>query len=67
MARDLFMSSDQQRTMDLLQELRVEYVYIGPLERTLYPHTIAKFGQLASAGQLEIAHQNALVTIYAVP
>jgi uncharacterized membrane protein len=65
-ANELFMSSDLQRTMELIGELGIQYVYIGPLERTEYPHTVDKFDQLAFRKLLSVAYQNDLVTIYKV-
>jgi uncharacterized membrane protein len=66
LANELFMSGDLQRTMELIEELRIQYVYIGPLERTQYPHSVDKFEQLASRKFLSIVYQNDLVTIYKV-
>ncbi len=64
--RELFMSTDLERTVALIDELGVEYIYIGPLEKTQYPHSVSKFEQLAFTGHLSVAYQNDLVTIYQV-
>ena len=48
----------------LCDELGIEYIYIGPLERTQYPHTLDKFEELVLSKYLSIAYQNDLVTIY---
>jgi YYY domain-containing protein len=66
-ARDLYTMIDPQRTMNLLHELSIEYVYLGPLERVEYPSAPAKFERLAQVGQLEVSYRNELVTIYRVP
>jgi YYY domain-containing protein len=66
LARDLFSTADLDRTMDVTRELRVEYVYIGPLERVEYPNASAKFQQLELRGELAIVYQNELVTILRV-
>jgi uncharacterized membrane protein len=65
-ANDLFHTANLERTLDLLRELDVEYVYIGPLERTQYPHAAGKFEQLAFRRYLSVAYQNEQVTIYKV-
>jgi YYY domain-containing protein len=65
-ARDLFNTADEERTLELIRELGVEYVYVGPLERTEYPLASPKFEQLAAQGYLQVVYQNDLVTIYQV-
>ncbi|MBN1639944.1 MAG: glycosyltransferase family 39 protein [Anaerolineae bacterium] len=60
---DLFMSADLEETVAIARQLHVEYVYIGPLERTLYPRT-DKFDLLVLRGEMSIAYQNEQVTIY---
>jgi YYY domain-containing protein len=65
-ARDIYTMVDAERTMDLLYELNVEYVYLGPLERIEYSGAPAKFEYLAQVGWLEVVYQNELVTIYRV-
>jgi len=65
-ARELFSTVDPQRTMELIRELGVEYVYIGPLERTEYPRAASKFSQLAFRKLVFVVYQNDLVTIYEV-
>ena len=62
---DFFMTTDLARTVEIARELDVAYVYIGPLERTIYPRT-DKFDQLVSRGQLSVAYRNQQVTIYEV-
>jgi uncharacterized membrane protein len=65
-ARNLYTMSDPQRTMDLVHELNVEYIYLGPLERVEYHNVSAKFEHLAQIGQIEVVYRNELVTIYRV-
>ncbi|MBN1584242.1 MAG: hypothetical protein JXA89_26270, partial [Anaerolineae bacterium] len=65
-ANELFMSNDLPRTVELIDELGVKYIYVGPLERTQYPHSIAKFEELVFSKYLSIVYQNDLVTIYQV-
>jgi uncharacterized membrane protein len=66
MAHELYRTSDLERTIEIVRDLRVTYVYVGPLERILYPHTEAKFEQLVSQERLSVAHENDLVCIYRV-
>ena len=45
----------------------VEYIYVGPLERTLYhPDGIRKFELMARLGLLEAIYQNEGVIFYRV-
>jgi YYY domain-containing protein len=67
LARELFVTPDLERTMALIHELGVGYVYIGPLERAEYPQAAGKFEQLALHQMLTVVYQNDLVTIYHVP
>ena len=53
--------------MDLIRELDVEYVYVGPLERIEYPQADTKFDRLRELGYLSAVYRNDLVTIYRVP
>jgi YYY domain-containing protein len=65
-ARDLYNTANLERTLELIRELGVEYVYVGPLERTEYPLAAPKFEELAAQGYLRVVYQNDLVTIYRV-
>ena len=60
------MSNDLPKTVELIDELGIEYIYIGPLERTQYTQSIGKFEELAFSKYLSVAYQNELVTIYRV-
>jgi uncharacterized membrane protein len=60
---NFFMSVDLQETLEIARELGVEYVYIGPLERTIYPRT-NKFDDLVQMGEMSVVYQNDQVTIY---
>ncbi len=65
-ARELYVTADVQRTMAIIGELRIRYVYVGPLEKIEYPGAAAKFEQLARSNLLSVAYRNDLVTIYRV-
>ncbi len=67
-ARDLFTTADINHTQQLIQKMAVRYIYIGRLERTVYPaEGIAKFEQMAQQGLLNVPYRNQEVTIYQVP
>ncbi len=54
-------SVDEARAV--LEKYDIEYVYVGPFERQQYGHTgLAKFGRF-----MELAFENAEVTIYRMP
>ena len=59
---EIYSSQDFQRTLDLLEEYDVTYVYVGPLERGKYSAaSLEKFDTL-----LDVAFQQGTVTIYQV-
>ena len=59
---EIYSSQDFQRTLDLLEEYDVTYVYVGPLERGKYSAaSLEKFDTL-----LDVAFQQGAVTIYQV-
>jgi YYY domain-containing protein len=61
-----FQSAHPEATMAIAGDLGIEYVYMGPLERTQYPAAEAKFEQLAARGSLSVVYENEQVTIYRV-
>jgi uncharacterized membrane protein len=67
-ARELFSTPDIARTQQLLDELDVRYIYLGRLERTVYPEEgITKFAQMAQQGLLQEVFRNPEVVIYERP
>jgi YYY domain-containing protein len=65
-ANAFFITSDLAQTLSIIQELHIEYIYLGPLERTQYPVADQKFERLAASGSLSVAYENDAVTIYRV-
>jgi len=65
--REFFITPDLDLTLEIARDLHIEYIYIGPLERTQYERAMGKFGTLAAQGRLTVAYQNNQVTIYQVP
>ncbi|GAB4516209.1 MAG: hypothetical protein Kow0047_28150 [Anaerolineae bacterium] len=64
---ELFQTTDIERTQMLLRQLRVSYIYLGQLERILFPpEVLAKFDRMAQDGRLDVLYQNPAVTIYRV-
>jgi len=65
--RELWSNLDTARTEQIIDELRIDLIYVGQLERYLHPAAVAKFEQMALSGQLSVIFQNERVTIYATP
>jgi YYY domain-containing protein len=60
---EIYTTGDANRMLELLKELNVRFVIVGPNEQHLYqPAGLAKFGQY-----LPVAFQQGNVTIYQVP
>jgi uncharacterized membrane protein len=65
LAQELFQTTDLTRTRELLAELRVSAVYVGPLERVLFsPDALRKFDVLVELGEMTIAYRSLQVVIY---
>ena len=65
LGQEFFQTPDIERTKDLVQQLRVAYVYVGALERILFPQSsLAKFDAMVKSGDLEVAYRNPMVTVY---
>jgi YYY domain-containing protein len=60
-----FSSTDLGLTLKLVRKLRIGYIYIGQLERILFPaESLAKFEKLADEGWLEEVFRNERTVIY---
>ncbi len=60
-------TTDVAQAQQLIAELGIDYIYIGQLERIVYPaESLAKFEQMAAAGLLEAVYHNEQVTLYRV-
>jgi uncharacterized membrane protein len=61
--QEIYTTADANRMLELLKELGVRFVIVGPNEQRLYPPAgLAKFGQY-----LPVAFQQGQMTIYQVP
>lgn len=66
-AREFFNTADIPRTLQLIRELHVSYIYIGQLEHAVYdPVGLAKFDEMVRRGELEVVYENERVKIYRV-
>ncbi len=66
-AHSLYESTDLEETKALMEELHISYIYVGQLERTVYPaQSLAKFDVLSEEGYLELAYENPKVRVYKV-
>jgi uncharacterized membrane protein len=63
--RELWDTPDVLRTQAIFDELPIDLVYLGQLERSLHPGGAAKFEQMAAQGLLSEIYRNDRVTIYA--
>ena len=66
-AEEFWRTTDPAQAQQLMAELGIDYIYLGQLERIVYPpESLAKFEQMAAEGQLEVVYSNEQVTIYQV-
>ncbi len=66
-ARSLYESIDPEEVKALIEELDIRYIYVGQLERTVYPAgSLAKFDALLEEGYLELTYENPRVRVYKV-
>jgi YYY domain-containing protein len=65
--RELWQTPDTVRTQQIMDELSIDLVYVGQLERFLHPDGVQKFEAMAAQGLLTPLYQNDRVTIYTPP
>jgi uncharacterized membrane protein len=65
--RELWITPDIARTQQIIDELGIDLVYVGQLERFLHPDGVRKFEAMAAQGLLTPLYQNERATIYGVP
>jgi uncharacterized membrane protein len=64
---EFWSSPDPARTLQLIEELDISYIYIGQIERITHGASIAdKFEQLRAQGALEMVFENEQTRIYKV-
>jgi uncharacterized membrane protein len=64
--REIWWTPDVGRMTQLLEELQIDLIYVGQLERLLHPDAVARFEALAAGGALRTLFQNEGTTIYGV-
>jgi len=63
--REFWQTTDIARLRQIIDDLHVDYVYVGQLERTLFtPAQLSKFDVLVDLDEAEIVYENDGVTIY---
>jgi YYY domain-containing protein len=66
-AREFFNTADIERALQIIRGIRISYIYIGQLERTVYdPAGLGKFERMVEEGYLEVVFENERVRIYRV-
>jgi len=67
LARELYETTLPERALEIIRELRIQYIYVGKLERTVYAAAgVEKFDRMATERALRVVFRNAEVTIYQV-
>ncbi|HJX38120.1 MAG TPA: DUF2298 domain-containing protein, partial [Anaerolineae bacterium] len=66
-ANTLYRTMDLEETRELITRLNVSYIYVGQLERSVYPSEgLEKFDELRTMGELTLAYENPGVKVYEV-
>jgi YYY domain-containing protein len=66
-ANNLYQTADLEEARQLISKLHVTYIYVGQLERTIYPSEgLAKFEVLRAGGEFALAYENPGVRVYEV-
>jgi uncharacterized membrane protein len=67
LGQEFFQTTEIERARSLIEDLHIDYVYVGQLERTLFDEaSLAKFEEMTKTGELEVVYRNPQVTIYHV-
>jgi YYY domain-containing protein len=67
LGQEFFRTADIERTRELARQLAVGYVYVGALERILFPQaSLDKFDAMVESSDLQVAYRNPMVSIYQV-
>lgn len=64
---EFWTTMDLARTQQLLSELQVDLIYVGPLEQYVHPDGVQKLALMAMDGQLTTLFTGERSVIYAVP
>ena len=67
LALEFWQTSDISRTLEIIRDVDIHYIYVGQLERQQYPaEAIRRFDRMVNQGLLEVVFRNEGVTIYRV-
>jgi uncharacterized membrane protein len=67
LGEEFWRTADVGRARQLIDQLGIDYIYVGQLERIVYPpEGLAKLDRLVAEGVLAVAYRNDGVTIYRV-
>ena len=67
LGQEFYRTTNPARKKELIRELGVNYIYVGELERILFPEeSLRTFDVLLAQGDLEVVFQNPAVRIYRV-
>ncbi len=67
LALEFWNTSDINRTMAIIRQVDIHYVYVGQLERQQYPPAaITRFDRMVERGLLKVVYRNRGVVIYQV-
>jgi uncharacterized membrane protein len=65
--RRFYEATEPETALEVLKDYRVEYVYLGQLEKIAYsPTGLPKFAWMVDEGWLEVAYENEKAIIYRV-
>jgi YYY domain-containing protein len=64
--REFWSTPDVGRMQQLIDDLQIDLIYVGQLERFLHPDALPRLEQLTAEGKLDVFFQNDMVTIYGV-
>jgi uncharacterized membrane protein len=65
LGQEFFTTQDIGRTRELMDQLHVDYIYVGQLEHILFSDaSLRKFDALVATGDLQVVYRNPHVVIY---
>ncbi|MFX1355556.1 MAG: DUF2298 domain-containing protein, partial [Promethearchaeota archaeon] len=66
-AETLYLITDLEQTRELIARMNISYIYVGQLERTIYPFEgLDKFEDMRGFGEVVLVYENPGVKIYQV-
>jgi YYY domain-containing protein len=66
-AENFYRTTDLEEARELIAKMNISYVYVGQLERTIYPFEgLDKFEDMRGFGEVALVYENAGVKIYQV-